>query len=84
MIKQTNRPSFLLYVFLLIGFTSTAERKVSEGHQSAIDLNNKDICSHVQEDPGEQTYKIREIELNGTKLLCCACNPGYKMVSLCL
>ena len=84
MIKQTNYFSFLLFVSLLIGFISPATSKVSGGHQSAIDLNRNDVCNRIHDDPEGKKYKIKEIKLNENKENCCACNPGYKLVGLCL
>ena len=75
---------FLLFILALSVLICPAGNFTSYGnHESAIDLNKNDACSHVLDDPGGETYKLIDVKLNNETELCCACNPGYKFVAPC-
>ena len=75
----------LLFILALISvLICPAGNFTSYGnHESAIDLNKNDPCSHVLDDHGRKTYKLIDVKLNNKTELCCACNPGHKLVAPC-
>ena len=57
---------------------------ISKRHDFNVNLNKHDVCPHVYDDPGgKEKYKLREIEVNGIQRLCCGCNPGYRVATVC-
>ena len=83
MINRTNFFFLLLISSVLHGLFFPNKSEISIGHKDTEGLNKNDACGHVHS-YSEKKAKMGEIELNGTKRQCCYCNPGMKLVDLCL
>ena len=80
-----NRKELFFLIFTSLSVhVCPAGNLISHGnHESAIDLNKNDACSHVLDDPEGETYKLIYVKLNNKTELCCACNPNYKLAAPC-